>query len=489
MANEIRERFRERKYSYNTKRKQDKEKYKNENFDNPIKIIVFSPLLLIGVIGKAIDKIKETPNKQNDFKSKKINDDKNIMIKRKNVKSNLNVNERAINKNELNSKHQTTTILQDKNLPSNQKITQDEYKFVFNKIDSNDLEEKIFLKFKKELEKIKNECEIIESEEYLITKYEDDYDLYIKAKEINKKISNLLERLERIGKNYKLIKEHNLIEEPLLLDNSILIDDIIAYKEKITEGKLKNIPNRIKLLSEYKFLYEKLDKLSEKTSEIKEISDDRVKELAKRNEKYRNAKNKIVNLKEIDDCCNLIIEKNNKYLEELSKKVSNIDVKTYAEKKLKGMDGFLLTSLRYIGLLTLTPLRGLLPSIGAKTAATRKLLHSMLDNMHYETTKKAVYSVSNYEQEINNKIYDVNSVEDNIELALQDVSRLKSEFKDCFLKYNLDEYEKAYKKIMMIEKNIKNSQEKVNIIKQRLIKNKEINRTTLVKVRKLNERN
>ena len=41
----------------------------------------------------------------------------------------------------------------------------------------------------------------------------------------------------------------------------------------------------------------------------------------------------------------------------------------------------------------------------------------------------------------------------------------------------------------MIEKNIKNSQEKVNIIKQRLIKNKEINRTTLVKVRKLNERN
>ena len=92
-------------------------------------------------------------------------------------------------------------------------------------------------------------------------------------------------------------------------------------------------------------------------------------------------------------------------------------------------------------------------------------------------------------QEINNKIYDVNSVEDNIELALQDVSRLKNEFKDCFLKYNLDEYEKAYKKIMMIEKNIKNSQEKVNIIKQRLIKNKEINRTTLVKVRKLNERN
>lgn len=489
MANEIRERFRERKYSYNTKRKQDKEKYKNENFDNPIKIIVFSPLLLIGVIGKAIDKIKETPNKQNDFKSKKINDDKNIMIKSKNVKSNLNVNERAINKNELNSKHQTTTILQDKNLLLNQKITQDEYKFVFNKIDSNDLEEKIFLKFKKELEKIKNECEIIESEEYLITKYEDDYDLYIKAKEINKKISNLLERLERIGKNYKLIKEHNLIEEPSLLDNSILIDDIIAYKEKITEGKLKNIPNRIKLLSEYKFLYEKLDKLSEKTSEIKEISDDRVKELAKRNEKYRNAKNKIVNLKEIDDCCNLIIEKNNKYLEELSKKVSNIDVKTYAEKKLKGMDGFLSTSLRYIGLLTLTPLRGLLPSIGAKTAATRKLLHSMLDNMHYETTKKAVYSVSNYEQEINNKIYDVNSVEDNIELALQDVSRLKSEFKDYFLKYNLDEYEKAYKKIMMIEKNIKNSQEKVNIIKQRLIKNKEINRTTLVKVRKLNERN
>ena len=78
------------------------------------------------------------------------------MIKSKNVKSNLNVNERAINKNELNSKHQTTTILQDKNLPLNQKITQDEYKFVFNKIDSNDLEEKIFLKRFAEAEEIAN---------------------------------------------------------------------------------------------------------------------------------------------------------------------------------------------------------------------------------------------------------------------------------------------------------------------------------------------
>lgn len=488
MANEIRERFRERKYSYNIKRKQDKEKYKNENIDSPIKIIVFSPLLLIGAVGKVIDKLKENPNKQNKSEYGQLSND-NIIIKNKNVKLNYSSNKSTINQSKTNKNYQSTNILQDNRLPSNEKNIKDEYKYVFNKIDNNNLEEKIFLKFKKELEKIKNECEIIESEEYLITKYEEDYDVYIKAKEINKKISKLLERLEKIGKDYKLIKEHNLIEEPLLLDDSVLIDDIIAYKEKITEGELKNIPNRIKLLGEYKFLYEKLDKLSEKTSEIKEISDERVKELAKRNEKYRNAKNKIVSIKEINDCCNLIIEKNNKYIEELSKKVSDIDVKTYVEKKLKGMDGFLSTSLRYIGLLTLTPLRGLLPSIGAKTAATRRLLHGMLDNMHYETTKKVIYSVSNYEQEINSKIYDVNSVENNIELALQDVDRLKHEFKDYFLKYNLDEYEKAYKKIMLIEKNIKNSQEKVNIIKQRLIKNKEINKTTLVKVRKLNERN
>ena len=271
---------------------------------------------------------------------------------------------------------------------------------------------KILLKFGKELERLKNECEIVESEEYILNKYEDDNSIYLKAIDINNKINTLLKKLEKINKEYKLLKNNNLIEEPLLLDDSLLIDDIINYRKTLQKEEINKIPKKIKLLEEYKYLYKNLDDLVEKTEKMKEISNKRVQELSARDKKYKDAKNKIVNLEEVENCCNLIIEKNNNYLEELSKKVDKISERKYVESKLKGMNGFLTSSLRYIWLLSLTPLRGILPGIGARTVATRKLLHNMLKNMHYEKQEKIIYSLGNYESEINNKIYDIDSLID-----------------------------------------------------------------------------
>ena len=151
------------------------------------------------------------------------------------------------------------------------------------------------------------------------------------------------------------------------------------------------------------------------------------------------------------------------------------------------MNGFLSSTLRYIGLLTLTPLRGIIPGIAARTVATRKLLNEMLKNMHYETKEKVIYSAINYTSEINNKLYDMDSISDNIDGALADIAKLKKEFQDYFSIYNLEEYENAYKKILLLENNILNNKEKINIMKEKLIKNKKINNDVLTKVRKLNQ--
>ena len=109
--------------------------------------------------------------------------------------------------------------------------------------------------------------------------------------------------------------------------------------------------------------------------------------------------------------------------------------------------------------------------------------------MHYEQKETITYSLNNYESEINNKVSNIDSIEQNIYYALEDINRLKKEFKDYFLDYNLEEYSKAYKKIEIIEEDMKRNKEKINIIKEKLIKNKELNKETLEKVRKLNKRN
>ena len=61
--------------------------------------------------------------------------------------------------------------------------------------------------------------------------------------------------------------------------------------------------------------------MAEKTEKMKEISNKRVQELSARDKKYKDAKNKIVNLEEVENCCNLIIEKNNEKVK-ISNKVA-----------------------------------------------------------------------------------------------------------------------------------------------------------------------
>lgn len=446
MANEVRERFKERKYSYKNKLMKTKKK-------QIIKLAIITPLLAVFSFFKEDE--TNTTNKK---------------VLPKDLVSNNNIdNDSSYLKNK-----NTNNVNKDK---------------ITNTISNNELEKKIYLKLEKELIRLKNECEIIESEEYIINKYEKDQEVYNNALRINKKIDKLLIKLKKIEKDYKLFKDKDLIKEPLFLEDTLLIDDIIEYRESLSKIKTSPINNKLKLLGEYQYLYLNLDKLIDKTEQIKEISDKRVEELSLRDQNYKEAKNKIVNISEIENCTSKIINKNKMYLEELSKKVDKITEEKYIEKKLEGMNGFFTSSLRYIFLLTLTPLSGIFPGIAARTIATRKLLHGMLENMHYKTQEKSLFLADNYLDEINNRIYDIKDLEDNIDSAIEEVKKLKKEFQDEFLAYNLPEYDKTYKKLELIEANILNNKEKTRIIKEKLIKNKTLNKNTLLKVRKLNTRN
>ena len=446
MANEVRERFKERKYSYKNKLMKTKKK-------QIIKLAIITPLLAVFSFFKEDE--TNTTNKK---------------VLPKDLVSNNNIdNDSSYLKNK-----NTNNVNKDK---------------ITNTISNNELEKKIYLKLEKELIRIKNECEIIESEEYIINKYEKDQEVYNNALRINKKIDKLLIKLKKIEKDYKLFKDKDLIKEPLFLEDTLLIDDIIEYRESLSKIKTSPINNKLKLLGEYQYLYLNLDKLIDKTEQIKEISNKRVEELSLRDQNYKEAKNKIVNISEIENCTSKIINKNKMYLEELSKKVDKITEEKYIEKKLEGMNGFFTSSLRYIFLLTLTPLSGIFPGIAARTIATRKLLHGMLENMHYKTQEKSLFLADNYLDEINNRIYDIKDLEDNIDSAIEEVQKLKKEFQDEFLAYNLPEYDKTYKKLELIEANILNNKEKTRIIKEKLIKNKTLNKNTLLKVRKLNTRN
>lgn len=496
MSNNIRERFRERKFSYKIKKKIDKEKKLKEEKrnikENAFKIIIFSPLILVGFIKKFFDYFINGENHLNntnetDYSCRRQNKIIDINNEQKNNKK-LNYNN--INKNR---KFLQGNIISKRNWKEiNQKTSSDNERtkeFLTNNSNSIDLERKIFTKLKKTLNKLDNETKSITSDTYSINKYSNDNEILEEAIIIKSKIQTLLDKLEEISINFSIIEDENIIKDPSTLNDSLLIEDIINYRNFITQNEFNIIPNKLKLLNEYNYLYTNLEKLEEKILNIKEVKEKRVEELTNRDKEFKKAKNKINNLDEIENRCSSIIKEHDKYLENISNKINKIEETKFVDYKLKGFNGLISTSLKYIGLLSLSPLKGILPSIGIKTIVTRRLISEMIKNIHYEKKEKTIYSVNNYLTEINEKIYDIESVSRNINNALDDMQILKKEFKDYYFKYHLKEYNEAYKKIEKMEEDVIKSKKRVMVIRNELISKKETNKNVLKKVRKLNSKN
>ena len=476
MSINIRERFRERKFSflYIKKKKKENDKLgilkKKKEDESIFKIILFLPLIFFGFIKNIIDHFSgENSVQRKSITLKKeeinrINIEKNIVIPNNGYIKNKTINETIKSKMSQNKTKNKQAI----RLKSNTNISTNKISKV-NKTENikviDNMEISIALKIKKKINKLSNEYDIIESEAYLIKKYGNDKNLLERATAIKKEIEVLEEKLSKINKNINNIKE-NILIEPESINDEDLVESIIKYKELISDIEESKLPNKIKLFDEYKKLTIKLEELGIKTKNLEEETKTREKELSERDSRYKEAKEKMLNLDEINN--------------------RSDDKIKYTKYKLQGLNNLLSISLKYIGLLSLTPLRGILPGIAAKTYATRKLVGSMYHSLHYEKQEKIVYSFENYNLELNNRICSISTVEENIDLALQDINNLKGEFRNKFLKYNLPEYSEAYKKIELLEQDVLNSRKKIFLIKNKLVENQKVNKETLTKVRKLN---
>lgn len=512
MSFNIRERFRERKFSYKRKKKLEKETELEQQEDilvkdNPIKVIIFSPLIITGYIKKFFEYLNNDKTVDNDEIHYKKNNISTSLIKDK--EKNINSNETTYNKTKIenNSKKNKDNIIQKKqknnshykekisirnNKRNNQTNFLENYNnkknnnILVNNANFNNLETKIFIKLKKILEELDNESKSIESDAYLINKYSKDNELLKEAVIINNKIQKLNDKLKEISNKFAIIKNEKIIQDPTLLEDSLLIEDIINYRNIISKYDINDFTDKLKLLTEYNHLFTNLEELEDKIFNLKTVKENRVEELSKRDNKFNDAKSKINELDEVETRCANIIKEHDKYLNNISSKIEKIEEKKFVDYKLKGLNGLISSSLKYIGLISLTPFKGILPGIAIKTIATRRLISEMIRNIHYEKKEKIIYSVHNYITEINYKIYDIDSVSKNINNALCDIELLKKEFKEYYFKYNLTEYEEVYKKIEKIEKDVVKSKEKVSIIRNELLYKKEINNNVLKKVRKLN---
>lgn len=351
----------------------------------------------------------------------------------------------------------------------------------------DDLSSSIIQKIKGSFEDNLDELEVLMSELYFM-KEEQDVALEMKqVKEIKKKIDELIDKINKLIDEYNLYKKNYYIDNVILVDDNVLVDDIIDYRMLVDSlDAEKEFVKEYKLLEEFKSLYSNLSAVREDTVKLVKDNEHKIEEFDIRDKKYDEIKLGVVKVEQIQKDCLEEIDSQNEYFANLMKKIEDINTEEYVTYHLRGIGDLLGQSLRYIGLMMMSPFGGLIPGIAVNTLMTRRLINNIYRNMRIEEVNHVRYNAIDYDREINGKITDVDYTSALISDTLTDIEKLKEDF---MLQYNskIPGYDETLMKIEKAHALILRNQNRLEIVKKNLLRSKKINANKLVRVKNLNE--
>lgn len=353
------------------------------------------------------------------------------------------------------------------------------------------IQKQIINLIKKKLINNINELEILQSELYILNQMRLGDNYLNECQHDIKEIKKLLLKINSLKEKYNYLKNNVDFEYMLEYDDNLLIDKILELKEICSKEDVKKIVDNYKILNEYKYLYLKIDKLEEDTIKLQEYKDNKVKELKDRDIDFEELKNKIYSLDNDNEKYINFVNKQDLFLRVLEEKISKIDSYERVTYRLKGFNQLLGNSFKYLGLLLINPLKGVVPGIVSQTLITKNVVKNLYNNLEWQENKKMVYEAIDYSSSIKNAINDLSNTSSLIDTTLEDIILLKEKYKKEFSKYenSFSEYNEAIKKLNKIENSVLNSKIKLGMIQTRMKEKEKINDNKLKKVKELNNKN
>lgn len=456
--------------------------------------------------GKFRDKIRlflKNKNKKIDIKETKYtkNVSNSVSLSRSKVefKSNDNIYNKLITRRQIKKvgmgthfkKNNNEKIIVSSQLNGNKKECTNLEKEQNKKINENKaslLEEKIVTKIVEIVEEYKSELDIISSDIYIINLNSKDIKTKEQCQEEELKIKELIEKLNKIKEEFKILKSKNLSNEYIDINDWSLIDLISYYKSVLdTIPNTKKVEEDIKKMDGFEQANKLLDNLNE---EIKLLDKSNNEKLSKENiniEKFNQIKNNSFNLNsEYSRYANFINEQT-VLLEELNNKVGKINKTEQIKYNFVGYNQILFNVLKYASLLLLSPLKGIFPTIAVTTLATKNSLEMLGKEAHVEEIKKIKFSVEDFTNLIFSSISSINLVESMIEDSLKDVKNIRKKLNLISPNSIPMEYNSMINNLDEFENLLKGNKNKINKLKEKMEKNLAINKNTITKVKKLNE--
>ena len=346
----------------------------------------------------------------------------------------------------------------------------------------------IIAQMKKNFEEKLDELEVLESELYFLNKDQENELELKKVKEIKKRIQELIQEVNGIIDQYNLYRGNYYIDNLIGIDDNQLVDDMIDYRTLVDsyEGE-KKIVREYKLLEEFQGLYRNLIKVKGEAEQIIDKNEKKIDEYDIRDKKYDDIKLQAVNVDEMNRKCSEEIERQNAYFKKLMENVHKIDREEYMTYHLRGVGNLVGQSLRYMGLLLMSPLAGLIPGIASSTLATRRMIGNIYQNMSLEEVHHVHYEAVNYDSELNHHLTSIDYTADLLDDTLRDINQLKEEFMKQY-DSQIPGYEDTLKKINQIENKVIRNQNRVEIVRKNLKVSKKLNEDKMIRVRELNEK-
>ena len=199
-------------------------------------------------------------------------------------------------------------------------------------------------------------------------------------------------------------------------------------------------------------------------------------------------KEKLYDLDRENERYNNFVKKQEQLCLELNDKINKIDSYEKIDYKLKGFDKLLANSFKYLGLLLVNPLKGLVPGIVTQTIITKNMVSNLYKNLEWEENKKIVYSAINYADEINITLNNLDNAALMIDSTLEEIIKVKNKYINEFSKYeeSFSSYKDAIKKINKIQNAVIGNKIKLEKIRENMKEKERINDMKMKKVKKLN---
>ena len=479
-----------KKIATSKKKKKSDIEDSEELYKNFLKVVAAVPLLVYdNVVNVNSEKENSASDKVNSYnQGKKLGKQiLNSVVEKNDSARGFNEKISTKNVNDLKKKKYTTLINQiDVSLI---KKRQDEYYNNDNIEQARELEKKIINRIKKYLIKTVNELEILQSELYLVSEVMGDSKTLKECQATLDEVKKMLCKIDILKKKYDFLSDNYDFEYMLEIDDNDLIENIIELKDKFSNNEVKAVVSDYKLLDVYKYLYLRIDKLEEQTAQFEEYKENQLLELKERDINFDKLKADVYNIDRINDSYELFVKNQKDHLDSLNEKISKIDSYERVNYKLKGFNEFLFNSFKYVGLLMLSPLKGVIPSIATETLLTKNIVGNLYNNLEWQESKKMVYEAIDYSSEISSAIDDLDYTDRVVSRTLEDIVNLKIKYNEQFKKYQGDfsEYETVIGKINDMENKILGNKIKIEIMKKRMLDKERENSKKLELVKKLND--